>query len=164
MQLAMIGLGKMGANMARRLARNGHEVIAYDVNPATAQALADESERISAAASLAECFERQDGASIIWLMIPHHLVDEMIDQLHAAGLSAGDIVIDGGNSNFNLSRERGRRLAEQQVHFIDSGTSGGVWGLDNGYSLMVGGDEQAVKRIEPLLKSLAPTGPTCPQP
>ena len=156
MQLAMIGLGKMGANMARRLARDGHEVIAYDLNPATVQALADESQSIKAAASLAECIDRQGDPRILWLMIPHSLVDDMIDQLRAAGLSAGDIVVDGGNSNFNLSRERGRRLAEQQIQFIDSGTSGGIWGLDNGYSLMVGGDDQAVKTIEPLLKSLAP--------
>ncbi len=156
MKMAMIGLGKMGANMVRRMARDGHEILAHDVDFKVAEQLAAELDGVAAVESLQDCLRMQDGRRVIWLMIPHSLVDETLDKLLASGLSAGDIVIDGGNSNFNLSRARGQRLAEQGIEFVDCGTSGGVWGLDNGYSLMVGGSDQAIEVIEPLLKSLAP--------
>ena len=156
MQLAMIGLGKMGGNMVRRLARDGHDVLAYDVDAATAQDLAAEFATVSAVQSLQQCVQGQDGRKVLWLMIPHQLVDTMLDQLLDIGLAPGDIVIDGGNSNFNLSKQRGQRLAQHDVDFIDCGTSGGVWGLENGYSLMIGGEDAAVEHVEPLLKSLAP--------
>ena len=142
MKMAMIGLGKMGANMVRRLARDGHEILGHDVDFQVAEQLAAEYASVTAAASLQDCVSLQEGPRVIWLMIPHSLVDQSLDKLLASGLSAGDIVIDGGNSNFNLSRGRGLRLAEQGIEFVDCGTSGGVWGLDNGYSLMVGGSDR----------------------
>ncbi len=156
MKMAMIGLGKMGANMVRRLAGDGHEILAYDVDFSVAEQLANDLTTVTAVQTLEDCVGMQDGQRVIWLMIPHTLVDETLDKLLAIGLAAGDIVIDGGNSNFNLSRERGARLAGQGIDFVDCGTSGGVWGLENGYSLMVGGDDKAIAVIEPLLKSLAP--------
>ena len=156
MKMAMIGLGKMGANMVRRLAGDGHEILAYDVDFSVAEQLANDLTTVTAFQTLEDCVGMQDGQRVIWLMIPHTLVDETLDKLLAIGLAAGDIVIDGGNSNFNLSRERGARLAGQGIDFVDCGTSGGVWGLENGYSLMVGGDDKAIAVIEPLLKSLAP--------
>ncbi|MDJ0881424.1 MAG: decarboxylating 6-phosphogluconate dehydrogenase [Gammaproteobacteria bacterium] len=156
MKMAMVGLGKMGANMVRRLAGDDHEILAYDVDFSVAEQLANDLASVTAVATLEDCINRQDGQRVVWLMIPHTLVDETLDKLLDIGLAAGDIVIDGGNSNFNLSRERGNRLAEQGIDFVDCGTSGGVWGLDNGYSLMVGGDNKAIAAIEPLLISLAP--------
>jgi 6-phosphogluconate dehydrogenase len=156
MKLAMVGLGKMGANMVRRLVKDGHEVVAYDVDTTTAQNLAGESGAITAADSLAALVAALPQPRVIWLMVPHQYVDDSIDKLLANNISAGDLVIDGGNSNFKLSQARAARLLEANIHFVDSGTSGGVWGLDNGYSLMVGGTLEAVALIEPALKSLAP--------
>ncbi len=156
MKMAMIGLGKMGANMVRRLARDGHDILAYDVDIKVAEQLADDYASVTAVATLEDCVRLQSDQRVVWLMIPHTLVDETLDQLLAIGMTSGDIVIDGGNSNFNLSQQRGHRLAQQGIEFVDCGTSGGVWGLDNGYSLMVGGSNQAIEVIEPLLQSLAP--------
>jgi len=157
MKLAMIGLGRMGANMVRRLCRDGHEVVAYDVDPATADALADELDAVTPASDLAGVLATLPTPRVVWLMVPHQYVDDSIAKLQQAGLSAGDILIDGGNSNFNLSRARGERLAAAGIEYVDSGTSGGVWGLDNGYSLMVGGSQAAVGHITPILQSLAPS-------
>ncbi|NOX08729.1 MAG: decarboxylating 6-phosphogluconate dehydrogenase [Gammaproteobacteria bacterium] len=156
MKIAMVGLGKMGANMVRRLVRGGHEVVAYDVDTATAVALAEELEAVSAADSLSSMLGQMSGSRSIWLMVPHQFVDSSIDALLEAGLTAGDLVIDGGNSNFKLSQQRAERLLEQDIHFVDSGTSGGVWGLENGYSIMVGGSNHAVDMIRPVLETLAP--------
>ncbi len=156
MKLAMVGLGKMGANMVRRLVADGHELVVYDVNSDTASALADEQDGIHVAAGFAELIESLDAPRAIWLMVPHQFVDDSIQALHDAGLEKGDLVIDGGNSNFNLSMSRAATLAEQGIHFVDSGTSGGVWGLQNGYSIMVGGSDAAVAMIQPALESLAP--------
>ena len=160
MKLAMIGLGKMGANMVRRLANNKHEIIAYDVLHQTALDLEDELDSVSAADNLELLLTRLPSPRIIWLMVPHQFVDQTIDDLLTAGLAAGDVVIDGGNSNYKLSQQRGERLQQHNMHFIDSGTSGGVWGLDNGYSLMVGGSNEAVALVEPIFKSLAPSSDT----
>ena len=156
MKLAMLGLGRMGANMVRRLVRDGHEVIAYDLDQTTSQTLAKENSAITAVDSLQSMIAALETPRSIWLMVPHQFVDQTIEQLISAGLSQGDLIIDGGNSNFKLSQQRGLALAEQGIQFVDSGTSGGVWGLDNGYSLMVGGTEQAIKQIKPALQSLAP--------
>ncbi|MCW8956106.1 MAG: decarboxylating 6-phosphogluconate dehydrogenase [Gammaproteobacteria bacterium] len=156
MKLAMLGLGRMGANMVRRLVRDGHEVIAYDLDHTTSRALAEEDSAITAVDTLENMMTVMESPRSIWLMVPHQFVDQTIEQLLAAGLSKGDLIIDGGNSNFKLSQQRGQTLAESGILYVDSGTSGGVWGLDNGYSLMVGGTDQAIKQIEPALKSLAP--------
>ncbi len=156
MKLAMVGLGKMGANMVRRLVRDGHEVVAYDLDKTATQNLASESNAITAVDSLAALVAALPQPRVVWLMVPHQYVDDSIDALIANDIGAGDLVIDGGNSNFNLSKARAARLLESNIHFVDSGTSGGVWGLDNGYSLMVGGTLEAVALIEPALKSLAP--------
>jgi len=156
MKLAMIGLGKMGANMVRRLVLNGHDVVAYDVDNNSATSLAEEHENITAVSSLAELIKTLDAPRKIWLMVPHQFVDESIEALLEAGLQKGDLLIDGGNSNFNLSKQRAAYLNESEIHFVDSGTSGGVWGLENGYSIMVGGSQQAVELIRPALETLAP--------
>ena len=156
MQLAMIGLGKMGANMTRRLVRDGHEVVAYDVSADTVSNLASEHDGITAAHSPSEVIANLTTTRVIWLMVPHQFVDQTIDALLEAGLEAGDLLVDGGNSNFHDSQARHVRLAERDIHFVDAGTSGGVWGLENGYSLMVGGSDAAVALLTPALQSLAP--------
>lgn len=156
MKLAMIGLGKMGGNMVRRLVRDGHEVIAYSRTAQTAIDLADELENVTAVETLDELIQSLEPPRVIWLMVPHEHVDESIRSLHIAGIAAGDLLIDGGNSNFNLSKKRAQELLSSDIHFVDSGTSGGVWGLENGYSIMVGGTDEAVAMVRPALESLAP--------
>ncbi len=156
MKLAMIGLGKMGANMVRRLVADGHQLVVYDVEQSSAQALADEHQAIQSVSSLPQLVSALDAARVIWLMVPHQFVDQSIDELLQAGVEKGDLMVDGGNSNFKLSMQRAERLAEQGIHFVDCGTSGGVWGLDNGYSIMAGGSEQAIELLRPALQSLAP--------
>jgi len=156
MKLAMIGLGKMGANMVRRLVADGHEIIAYDVDPSSAARLAEEHENITHVETLKELVSSLNGPRSIWLMVPHEYVDKSIDDLLAAGVTQGDLIIDGGNSNFNLSKQRAEKLKASNIHFVDSGTSGGVWGLENGYSIMVGGTNEAVELIRPALQTLAP--------
>ena len=156
MKLAMIGLGKMGANMVRRLVRDGHQVTAYDVDYEVARSLASEADNIVATDTLKSTLDNLPVPRVVWLMVPHQFVDSSIDDLLKAGLSKGDLIIDGGNSNFKLSQQRAANLLEKGVHFVDSGTSGGVWGLENGYSIMVGGSKEAVALIEPALKTLAP--------
>ena len=106
--------------------------------------------------SFEELLAALDGPRIIWLMIPHQVVDQTIDELIAAGLKENDLLVDGGNSNFNLSKQRAARLARKGIEFVDSGTSGGVWGLENGYSIMVGGTDKAIALLTPVLQSLAP--------
>lgn len=160
MKLAMIGLGKMGANMVRRLVRDNHEIIAYDVDPKSAQALSKELKGVTAAESLSAVIKALPKPRAIWLMVPHQFVDASIEELLAAGVEKGDLIIDGGNSNYKLSKQRAAKLAEKNIHYVDSGTSGGVWGLDNGYSLMVGGTKEAVAIIKPALESLAPSPTT----
>ena len=160
MKLAMIGLGKMGANMVRRLANDKHEIIVYDVSHQAAIDLEKELDGVSAADDLKTLITSLPEPRVVWLMVPHQFVDQTIDELLTAGLSVGDVVIDGGNSHYKLSQQRGERLQQRGIHFIDSGTSGGVWGLENGYSLMVGGSDVAVTSIEPILESLAPSSDT----
>jgi len=156
MKLAMIGVGKMGANMVRRLVHGGHAVVAYDVDSDSADKLAGEHDNIVAATTLKTLIKALEAPRSIWLMVPHQFVDESIEALLEAGLSEGDLLIDGGNSNFNLSKQRADYLRQKKIHFVDSGTSGGVWGLENGYSIMVGGTDEAVAMIRPAIETLAP--------
>ena len=156
MKLAMIGLGKMGANMVRRLVADGHEVIAYDVDKDSTTALAEELENVTAVSSLEELITALTAPRVIWLMVPHQFVDQSIENLVSAGVCKGDLLVDGGNSNFNLSKQRAANLQTSGIHFVDSGTSGGVWGLENGYSIMVGGSDEAIGMLRPALESLAP--------
>ncbi len=156
MQLAMIGLGKMGGNMTARLMRDGHDVVVYDRD---AEAIA-KYVKLGAKASkgLPDLTGQLSGSRIVWIMVPAgQPVDDTISAL-IPGLKAGDIIIDGGNSNYKDTRARAERLAADKIHFIDAGTSGGVWGLENGYCLMVGGAPEAVKRCEPIFRSLAEEG------
>ncbi|HFQ13346.1 MAG TPA: decarboxylating 6-phosphogluconate dehydrogenase [Gammaproteobacteria bacterium] len=155
MHIALIGLGKMGANMARRLRRGGIEVTGYNRSPAIVAQLAKE-EGLLPAASLEEAIGQLPRPRIVWLMLPSGEVTESVLQSLAGKLDADDIVIDGGNANYHDSQRRAGQLAEKGIGFIDAGTSGGVWGLDNGYCMMVGGERAHVEAIEPLLKILAP--------
>jgi 6-phosphogluconate dehydrogenase len=153
MQLAMIGLGKMGGNMTERLMRDRHTLIAYDRDPAVVARYV----KLGAkpATDLTHLTGQLAGPRVVWIMVPAGApVDETIAALRP-GLAAGDIVIDGGNSNYKETRARAERLAAEGIHFIDAGTSGGVWGLENGYCLMVGGEPAPVKHCEPIFRSLA---------
>jgi 6-phosphogluconate dehydrogenase len=154
MQLAMIGLGRMGGNMVERLMRNGHKLVVYD---RSAEAVAKYQKLgASPAADLGGVTSSLGERKIIWIMVP---AGDPVDQTIAAlrpNLKAGDIIIDGGNSNFHDTIRRGEDLAKSKIEFIDSGTSGGIWGLENGYCLMVGGSDAAVKHCEPIFTTLAP--------
>ncbi|MDX8396086.1 MAG: decarboxylating 6-phosphogluconate dehydrogenase [Mariprofundaceae bacterium] len=156
MKLAMIGLGRMGGNMVKRLAQNGeHNVIAYDVDAAPGKALAAEFDSVTAASDLADVVSKLEAPRVVWVMVPHQFVDASIEALLEAGIEAGDLIIDGGNSNYKEGQRRGTELAEKGVLFADCGTSGGVWGLQNGYSLMIGGEKEAIDLIAPALTTLA---------
>jgi 6-phosphogluconate dehydrogenase len=154
MQLAMIGLGRMGGNMVERLMRHGHELVVYDRSD---EAMAKyEKLGASRAGDLAAVVRALATPRVIWIMVPAgDPVDQTIASLVPA-LSPGDIIIDGGNSNFHDTIRRGQQLAKSKIELIDSGTSGGVWGLENGYCLMVGGTDAAVKHCEPIFTALAP--------
>jgi 6-phosphogluconate dehydrogenase len=154
MKLGMIGLGRMGANMAQRLLRGGHQITGFDPNLAARQSL--QHDRGDAVDSLAALIASLPVPRTLWLMVPAGAV---IDSTLAALLpllAAGDSVVDGGNSNYKDTLRRGRLLAERQINYIDCGTSGGVWGLTEGYCLMIGGDEAAVERLRPIFETLAP--------
>ena len=154
MQLAMIGLGRMGGNMTERLMRGGHAVVVYDRDPATVKKY--QQMGATPATDLTEVVKKLSAPRVIWIMVPAgQPVDDTIDALRPQ-LAAGDILIDGGNSMYKDSRARAERLAAEKINFIDAGTSGGVWGLENGYCLMVGGDTAAVKHCEPIFLTLAP--------
>lgn len=153
MQLGMIGLGRMGANMARRLLKAGHDCVVHDRDPATVAALA--AEGATAASDLAALCAKLDAPRHIWIMIPAALVDQVIDEL-LPFLTAGDTLIDGGNSNYRDDIAHADRLAAFGIHFVDCGTSGGVWGLERGYCLMIGGETGIVERLDPIFATLAP--------
>jgi 6-phosphogluconate dehydrogenase len=143
MQLGMIGLGRMGANMVRRLVRGGHHCIVYDAHPEAAQALA------------ADVVGKLTSPRAVWLMVPAAVVDQMLGDL-AARLHRDDIIIDGGNSYYIDDLRRAESLVPQGIHYLDVGTSGGIWGMARGYCLMIGGPEAAVRRLDPIFKTLAP--------
>ncbi len=156
MQLGMIGLGRMGANMTTRLMRGGHTVVVYDRDPAAVQRSA--ADGAAGAASLQELVTKLQPPRSVWIMVPAgDPTDSTIGALLGL-LEPGDAIIDGGNSRWTDSKQRYLRCKDKQVSFIDAGTSGGVWGLDNGYCLMVGGDDDAVTRAEPIFRTLAPEG------
>ena len=158
MELAMIGLGRMGANMAERLVRGGHTVRGYDPGEAARQQA--EARGIVPHANLQNAVAALPTPRVVWLMVPAgQVVDDTIAQLRPL-LATGDTVIDGGNSNYKDTQRRGAQLAEAGIHYIDCGTSGGVWGLAEGYSLMIGGDADAVARLQPVFTTLAPTPQT----
>ncbi len=153
MQIGMIGLGRMGANLVRRLMRAGHECVVYDRSSEAAQALA--AEGAQASRSLGDFAKKLSKPRAIWMMVPAAVVDTLIDEL-APVLESGDILIDGGNSNFRDDIRRAKTLAERGLHYVDVGTSGGVWGLERGYCLMIGGEGETVRRLEPVFAALAP--------
>ena len=153
MQLGMIGLGRMGANMVRRLIAGGHDCVVFDRTPATVAALV--AEKAVGAASLAEFVGKLSTPRAIWLMVPAAVVDQAIAEL-APLLDAGDILIDGGNSYYIDDIRRAGELSAKGIHYVDVGTSGGVWGLERGYCMMIGGDTAAVQHLDPILARLAP--------
>src|SRR5215471_13939501 len=153
MQLGMIGLGRMGANMVRRLIKNGHQCVVYD---RSAQAVNDlVKEKAVGASSLADFVKKLQKPRAVWLMVPAAVVDKTIADL-LPYLEAGDILIDGGNSYYVDDIRRAGELATKRIHYVDVGTSGGVWGLERGYCMMIGGPDQAVQRLDPIFKTLAP--------
>ena len=153
MQLGMIGLGRMGANMARRLMKNGHECVVFDRSPdAVAAMVADGA---IGAASAADLLQKLARPRALWLMVPAAVVDATIDALLPM-LDADDVLIDGGNSYYVDDIRRAKELVAKGVHYVDVGTSGGVWGQERGYCMMIGGELDAVKRLEPIFKTLAP--------
>jgi 6-phosphogluconate dehydrogenase len=153
LQLGMIGLGRMGANMVRRLLKGGHQCVVFDMSPQAVLALVKE--KATGASSLQDFVKKLDKPRAIWLMVPAAVVGKTITDL-LPHVEPGDILIDGGNSFYVDDIERARDLASKQIHYVDVGTSGGVWGLERGYCMMIGGPDQAVQRLDPVLKSLAP--------
>ena len=154
MQLAMIGLGKMGGNMTERLLRDGHQLVTYDRSAESVQKYAKLG--ATGAGSLVEVVKKLSAPRVVWIMVPAgDPVDQTIAELRPL-LGDGDIIIDGGNSNFHDTIRRANALREQSIQYIDCGTSGGIWGLEKGYCLMIGGEKRAVLRCEPIFKTLAP--------
>ena len=160
MQIAMIGLGRMGANMVRRLLRAGHECHVYDVSPDAVAALVAEGAR--GAGSLEELVGGLDAPRSVWLMLPAAITGDTVTALLGA-LDAGDAIVDGGNSSYRDDIDRAELAAASGIDYVDCGTSGGVWGLDRGYCLMIGGPDRAVSRLRPVFSSLAPGVATAPR-
>jgi 6-phosphogluconate dehydrogenase len=153
MQLGMIGLGRMGSNLVRRLMRDGHRCVAYDVNAGAVTKL--EGEGAAGATSLEDFAAKLEKPRAVWLMLPAAVVGPTLDQLVPL-LEPGDAVIDGGNSYYRDDIPRAKQLAAKMIQYLDCGTSGGVWGLERGYCLMIGGETEAVQRLDPIFKSIAP--------
>ena len=153
MQLGMIGLGRMGANMVRRLVRDGHQCVVFDMSPnAVAELVKDNA---TGSSSLADFVKKLEKPRAIWMMVPAAVVDKTIADLLSL-LEAGDTLIDGGNSYYIDDIRRSKELAQKGINYVDVGTSGGVWGLERGYCMMIGGPEEAVQRLDPVFKTLAP--------
>ena len=153
MQIAMVGLGRMGANMTRRLLRGGHECVVFNRSPQPVQALIREG--ALGATDLKDLVKKLVSPRAIWLMVPAAAVDETISQL-VPFLETGDTLIDGGNSYYVDDIRRAKELAAKTIHYVDVGTSGGVWGLERGYCMMIGGESEVVKRLDPIFSQLAP--------
>ena len=153
MQLGMIGLGRMGASLVRRLSKDGHACVVYDVNQAAVTRIAGQG--VLGAASLDDFVGLLDRPRAVWLMVPAGVAGKMVEEL-AARMDSGDIIIDGGNSYYRDDVRRARALAERGMHYVDCGTSGGVFGLDRGFCLMIGGEETIVQHLEPIFKSISP--------
>ena len=153
MQLGMIGLGRMGANMVRRLQKSGHKCVVYDRSADSVKQLA--SEGATGSSSLADFVQKLQKPRAVWLMVPAAVVDSTLHDL-VGNLEAGDIVIDGGNSYYIDDIRRAKELSAKKIHYVDVGTSGGVWGLERGYCEMIGGEADIVKHLDPIFKTLAP--------
>ncbi len=153
MQLGMIGLGRMGANMVRRLIKDGHECVVFDTHPDAVGKLAKEG--AVGTTTLDAFVHKLSPPRACWLMVPAAVVDDALEKLVPL-LASGDIVIDGGNSYYVDDIRRAHELKSKGLHYVDVGTSGGVWGLERGYCMMIGGDEEAVKRLDPVFQTLAP--------
>jgi 6-phosphogluconate dehydrogenase len=160
MQLGMIGLGRMGANMVRRLQKAGHDCVVYDVHAEAVQTLA--SEGATGAASLAAFVKTLSRPRAVWLMVPAAVVDSTLRDLLPL-LEADDVIIDGGNSHYHDDIRRAGELKPRRLHYVDVGTSGGVWGLERGFCLMIGGEAKTVKRLDPIFAALAPGLGTAPR-
>jgi 6-phosphogluconate dehydrogenase len=153
MQLGMLGLGRMGGNIVRRLMNAGHDCVVFDTRPQAVAALA--SEGATGATDLTDVVARLEPPRAVWLMVPAAAVDALVDAL-AARLQPDDIIIDGGNSYYKDDLARAARVKDRGIHYVDVGTSGGVWGLERGYCLMIGGEAPVVSHLEPILRSIAP--------
>ena len=153
MQLGMVGLGRMGSNLVRRLMRDGHRCVAYDVSADAVKAL--EGEGATGAGSLEDFVAKLDKPRTAWLMLPAGVVQATLDRLVPL-LDPGDTVIDGGNSYYRDDITRSKRIAPEGIHYLDCGVSGGIWGLERGYCLMIGGETEAVQRLDPIFKTIAP--------
>ena len=153
MQLGMIGLGRMGANMVRRLLKGGHDCVVFDMSPDAVNELTRE--RATGSSSLADLVKKLEKPRAVWLMVPAAVVDKSIADL-LPSLEPGDILIDGGNSYYIDDIRRAKELAPKRLHYVDVGTSGGVWGLERGYCMMIGGEPEVVKRLDPIFATLAP--------
>jgi 6-phosphogluconate dehydrogenase len=162
MKIGVIGLGRMGGNIVRRLTRAGHSCVVYDANPATAQALGGEG--ATPAVSVVDLVTKLGGAPrTVWVMLPAGKITEATVNELGGLLSKGDIIIDGGNAYYKDDIRRGKVMASKGIHYIDCGTSGGVWGLKRGYCLMIGGDDVAVRHLDPIFAALAPGAGTIPR-
>ncbi len=153
MQVGMVGLGRMGANLARRLLRDGHECVGYARTETTVKQLVDDG--AVGATSLADLVAKLDKPRVVWLMLPAGSVQSTLDQLLPL-LDPDDVVIDGGNSYYRDDIARAQQLSAHQIHYLDCGTSGGVWGLERGYCLMIGGEDEVVTRLDPIFRTVAP--------
>ena len=160
MELGMIGLGRMGANMVRRLMNGGHECVVFDVFPKAVEAMAKE--KAVASSSLPDFVKKLAKPRAVWLMVPAAVVDKTIAELVPL-LEKGDILIDGGNSYYVDDIRRAKELTPRGIHYVDVGTSGGVWGLERGYCMMIGGEDNVVKRLDPIFATLAPGIGTIPR-
>ena len=154
MQIGMVGLGRMGGNMARRLMKGGHEVVGFATDPAAVKALA--SEGGSGTTNLDEFVQKLKPPRVAWVMVPAGAATEQVTGDLAKRMQAGDTIIDGGNSMYKDDVRRSKGLREKKINYVDVGTSGGVWGLERGYCLMIGGDKDVVQRLDPIFKTLAP--------
>ncbi len=155
MQLGMIGLGRMGANIVRRVVKDGHECVVYDHNPDAVKAMAGE-ENVTGVSSYSELAEKLDAPRLVWVMVPAGDITTGVIEELAKTLDKDDIVIDGGNSYYRDDIKHAKMLAEKGIHLLDCGTSGGVWGRERGYCLMIGGDDEAFARAEPIFATVAP--------
>ncbi len=153
MQLGMIGLGRMGANLVRRLMRDGHHCVAYDVSAAAVKQL--EADGATGAKNLEDFVSKLEQPRAIWIMVPAAIVQQTLEELRPL-LAEGDIIIDGGNSYYRDDIDRAKQLQPSGIHYVDCGTSGGVWGLDRGYCLMIGGEKDQVEHLDPIFKTIAP--------
>jgi len=153
MQLGMIGLGRMGANMVRRLIKNGHDCVVFDMSPKAVQALTQE--KATGSSSLADFVSKLAKPRAVWMMVPAAVVDKTIAGILPL-LESGDVLIDGGNSYYVDDIRRAKELAPKGIHYVDVGTSGGVWGLERGYCMMIGGEPDVVKHLDPIFATLAP--------